>query len=103
MAAVALVLWGLSSPAAHAQDCAQPVQSTGESLEMAKRQMAMISGQQRRRTEEFMADAERLLNEARAECDSAKTALERSYAIAKTLVAQGNLAAAQLFIKGNPF
>jgi len=99
----AVVLWGLLSLTAWAQDCQEPVRSTAESLETAKRQMAMTAGQNRRRTAGFLVDAERLLNEARAECERAKTPLDSSYAVAKILVAQGNLAAAQLFIKGNPF
>ena len=99
----ALALWSLLSLTALAQDCEEPVRSTAESLETAKRQMSMTSGQNRQRTVGFLVDAERLLNEARAECERAKTPLESGYAIAKILVAQGNLAAAQLFIKGNPF
>jgi hypothetical protein len=99
----ALALWSLLTLTALAQDCQEHVRSTAESLETAKRQMSMTAGQSRQRTVGFLADAERLLNEARTECERAKTPLESSYAIAKTLVAQGNLAAAQLFIKGNPF
>ena len=99
----ALVLWSLVSLTALAQDCQEPVRTAAKSLETAKRQMSMTAGQNRLRTVGFLVDAERLLNEALIECERATTPLESSYAIAKTLVAQGNLAAAQLFIKGNPF
>ena len=99
----ALMLWSLLSLTALAQDCEEPVRAAAESLETSHRQMAMTSGLQRQRTAGFLAEAERLLNKARIECERATTPLESSYAIAKTLVAQGNLAAAQLFIKGNPF
>jgi hypothetical protein len=102
-ALAALALWSLSGLTAQAQDCREHVRSTAEGLETTKRQMSMTSGQNRQRTVGFLAEAERLLNEARAECERAKTPLESSYAVAKILVAQGNLAAAQLFIKGSPF
>jgi hypothetical protein len=101
--AVCLLIWGMSPLATLAQDCAQRVLSTAEDLAVAKRQMAMTSGQNRQRTEEFVAEAARLLDEARAACERAKTPIERNYAIAKILVAQGNLDAARLFIKGSPF
>jgi len=85
------------------QDCHQHVRSTAESLEEAQRKAVMTSGQGRQRADLFLEDARKLLDEARAECDRATNVKEQGYAIAKALVAQGNVAAAQIFIKASPF
>jgi len=85
--------------ASHAQDCAQHIQSTEETILALRQQASPLEGDMRSKVEGFIADAEQILIKAREDCPRAQTPLDKSFVIGKVLVAQGNLAAAQLILK----
>lgn len=85
--------------AAWAQDCREHVRSTEHSLATLKQSAGSVSAEKKPRVRGFLDDAARVLEAARGDCERAQTPLDHSFAIAKILVAQGNLAAAQLLIQ----
>jgi len=97
LAAALIVLGG--NAAAYAQDCMQHIESTEDSILALRRQVGDIESESRAKVEGYIADAEKIVVKAREDCPRAQTPLDRSFVIAKVLVAQGNLAAAQLVLK----
>ena len=87
--------------AGRAQDCGQHVRTTEKSLATVRDAARGASEAKRSRIQGFVDDAARVLDSARADCERSQTPLDHSFAIAKVLVAQGNIAAAQLLIKAD--
>ena len=97
-----LIVLALGTPMlARAQDCAAQVSTTRQALQTAQAQVDGIREEKRRRIQGFLDDAARLLAQARSDCDRAQSPLDKSVAVAKVLVAQGNISAAHLLIKAD--
>jgi hypothetical protein len=96
--AVALLLLPGSAAAV---DCWSHIAATESNLAQVKREVENLPEKKKPRVKTFMADAERLLEEAKRECSQASDGVDRAKAAGKALVAQGNLAAAHLLIKAN--
>lgn len=87
-------------PAAQAgTDCNSHIEAGLKSLISVRDDAKKLTEEQRRKVENFLADAEKLLASARRECNDARTDLDKATAAGKALIAQGNVAAAQLLLK----
>lgn len=95
MAACLVVL----APSAWAVDCAREVEAAEQFLAELDQQAGQAREANRPRIRAFLDDGRKLLKEARAQCEAAQTDFARAEAVAKVAVAQGNLAAARIFIK----
>jgi hypothetical protein len=98
-ALLALISGIVFASGAPAQDCMQHIQSTEGTIQSLRGQLDSLEPDPRAKVEGFIADAEKILAAAREDCPRAQTPLDRSFVVAKVLVAQGNLAAAQLLLK----
>ena len=98
----AFFLAGLLWPgSALAVQCDSHIEQTQRNLVHIKNLLEGVKEKNRHRIQNFIDDAEKLLSKAEKDCKAADTPLDKSFAIAKALVAQGNLGAAQLLIKAD--
>lgn len=93
----ALALAG--APAAHAIDCAQAIKNAEHNLNQVEAEAQHVRPQSKPRIKSFLSEARRLLTEARAMCAKAHTTTEKAEARAKVTLAEGDIAAANLFVK----
>ena len=91
----------LVSNTALAVDCDSHIEQTERNLAHVLELMKDVKEEAKTRIQHFIDDAQKLLRQARKNCDEAASPLDKSMAASKALVAQGNLAAAQLLIKAN--
>ena len=75
------------------------IKSREETILALRRQTPPLEADVRSKVEGFIADAEQIVIKAREDCPRAQTPLDKSFVVGKVLVAQGNLAAAQLILK----
>ena len=92
------LLWLAPAPA-HAIDCASEVRSAEKTLAEMERQVGTAREANRPRIRGFLDEARKLIDQARADCKVAETEFAKATAIAKVALAQGELAAAHIFIK----
>ena len=93
---------GLLGPfAALAVDCKTHIEQTERNLAHVLKLMQEVKEKNRPRIQRFIDDAEKMLRQAKKNCEEAASPLDKTVAASKALVAQGNLAAAQLLIKAN--
>ena len=101
IATVVLAVGLLGSSAVLAVDCDSHIEQTERNLAHVLELMKDVKEEAKTRIQHFIDDAQKLLRQARKNCDEAASPLDKSMAASKALVAQGNLAAAQLLIKAN--
>jgi hypothetical protein len=99
--ALSILLAAALPMVAAAQDCEEHIDSTRKSLATAIERMSDVPQSKRARVQGFLDDAARILAQAKDACDSAQSPLDRSFAIGKVLVAQGNISAAHLLIRAD--
>ena len=80
-------------------DCRSQIDATLQSVASVREQARTLTAEQQRRVENFLQDAETLLDSATRECNEANTSLDRVEALGKALIAQGNVAAARAFLE----
>ena len=98
----ALLMAGLLWPgSALALQCDSHIEQTQRNLVHVKKLLEGVQEKSRARIQNFIDDAEKLLAKAKMDCKTADTPLDKSFAAAKALVAQGNLGVAQLLIKAD--
>lgn len=93
-----LVLWA-TTYAAWAGDCAKDVASAWKFLADVTHEAERASESNQPRIKLFLEGARKLIDEAEADCRSAASPLAEAGVLAKLAIANGNLAAARIFIK----
>ena len=98
----AILMAGLLWPgSALAVQCDSHIEQTERNLVHVKKLLEGVKEAKRPRIQNFIDDAAKILAKAKKDCKAADTPLDKSFAAAKALVAQGNLGAAQLLIKAD--
>lgn len=98
--AVLLLLWAF--PAAAAPDCMQLARDGSANMEVIRGKSGKLKYlKDRDRVEDLLADAEKLLQKARANCGDGASFLDKSTGVAQIVAAQGLIAAAAVVVKIN--
>lgn len=82
-------------------DCESPVKHAERNARHLEELLGEAGDEKRLRVQSFIDDAEKLMAQAKKDCEAAASSLDEASAAAKALVAQGNLAAAQLLLKAD--
>ncbi len=98
--AALLLLWAF--PAAAAPDCVQMARDGSANVEVVREKSGKLKYlKDRDRVEDLLADAEKLLQKARANCGDGASFLDKSTGVAQIVAAQGLIAAASVVVKTN--
>ena len=89
----------ISPPSAKAVDCQTDIVAAEKNLKIIEEKLPEIEEDRRKRIELFLADAQKMIKRAQRKCAVAESGWDRVEAKAHALIAQGNLAAAQLLVK----
>lgn len=92
------LVWA-APPSAHAIDCEDAVKNAEHNLAQVEAQSKDVREASKARIQRFLDEARRLLTEARADCARATTDLAKAEAAAKAALADGDIAAANIFVK----
>ena len=100
--AISVLLLLGAFPAAAAYDCMQLARDGSANVEVVRGKSGKLKYlKDRDRVEDLLADAEKLLQKARAKCGDKSTFLDRSTAVAQIVAAQGLIGAAGVIVKTN--
>lgn len=96
--AASALAW-VAVPAAHAIDCEASIKDAEHNLALVEAQSKNVRKSSKARIHSFLDEARRLLSEARADCKRADSEIDQAEAAAKAALAQGDIAAAHIFVK----